>query len=51
MAKDNSRANIGSIQSQTKDFDKRYNGKVSKRYLFDKGLDWYNYPLTGKAPV
>ncbi|MCK5789113.1 MAG: hypothetical protein KAH32_08940 [Chlamydiia bacterium] len=30
--------------------DGRYISGVKKQILDNKGMDWYNYPLTGKAP-
>jgi hypothetical protein len=33
-------------------YDNRYRRrKKFKRYIKDKAFDWFNYPLTGKAPI
>ena len=43
---------INSVGSQMeKSYDKRYKSGVEKPRPDNKGMDWYNYPLTGKAPV
>ena len=47
----NSVARGRSIGSQLeRSIDNRYISGVKKQTLDNKGMDWYNYPLTGKAP-
>lgn len=45
---------LNSVSNQAKDaYDKRYTNDGVKKSsdLHNKGYDWFNYPLTGKAPV
>ena len=47
----NSVAKGRSLGSQlNRSVDGRYISGVKKQLVDNKGMDWYNYPLTGKAP-
>jgi hypothetical protein len=39
------------IQDINRNVDSRYTGSRKSKNLKDKAYDWFNYPLTGKAPM
>ena len=45
-------ASITSVQTQVQNGqDIKYDSNKAKRPIDNRGMDWYNYPLTGKYPV